>query len=459
MFGSKSIALAGGQGDYEPLVKEIARFLKTGRAPVSSNETIEIYTFMEAADESKRQGGKPVTMESVLKKARAINAKGRSANLPGANVWDRFRGPNGTGTVVDRDVPVTFSTKENVVWKIALPGHGNSSPIVWGNHLFVQSAGKDGSLRTLSCLDAAGGKTLWERSIPGVPVRIRADSSSASSTPTTDGKAVYVSFWDGRHVHLAAYDFQGQKLWGNDLGLFNSQHGAGASPILYKDLVILANDMDKDDFDTKVPNARPATVLAFNKRTGSLVWESPRAAERACYSAPFLVHRPGASEPALVITSTTAVTGYNPENGTILWEAKGWQNHALKSPMRTVASPALAGDVLCVCSGGDAGRFAIGLAIPGPLANEAPQRLWENRKDFSYVPSPVARGDYFYFVNDAGFAGCYQARTGKRLWLERLGEAGFTASPLVINGKVYAASAAGEVFVFAAEPVFQLLAQ
>ncbi len=157
-----------------------------------------------------------------------------------------------------------------------------------------------------------------------------------------------------------------------------------------------------------------------------------------CYSAPFLLHRPGKSEPDLVITSTTAVTGYNPENGTILWEAKGWQNHALKSPMRTVASPALAGDVLCVCSGGDAGRFAIGLVIPGEASKQPPQRLWENRKDFPYVPSPVARGDYFYFVNDAGFAGCYHARTGKRLWFERLADGGFTASPLVINGKVYA---------------------
>ncbi len=119
VFGSKGIALAGGQGDYEPLVKEIARFLKTGIAPVSSNETIEIYTFMEAADESKRQGGKPVAMESVLQKARAINAKKRLGGMLGANTWDRFRGPNGTGTVIDKDVPVTFNSKENVVWKVA----------------------------------------------------------------------------------------------------------------------------------------------------------------------------------------------------------------------------------------------------------------------------------------------------------------------------------------------------
>jgi outer membrane protein assembly factor BamB len=127
--------------------------------------------------------------------------------------------------------------------------------------------------------------------------------------------------------------------------------------------------------------------------------------------------------------------------------------------MRTVASPALAGDVLCVCSGGDAGRFAIGLTLPGAGSTDMPQRAWENRKDFPYVPSPVARGEHVYFVNDAGFAGCFHARTGKRVWFERLTDSGFHASPLVIDGKVYATSVVGDIYVFAAEPTFRLLAR
>jgi outer membrane protein assembly factor BamB len=378
--------------------------------------------------------------------------------LTGADHWDRFRGPNGTGSVDDKDVPLTFSATDNVLWKTALPGAGNGSPIVWGQRLFLQTSSKDSKLRTLLCLDTVGGKILWQRSIAGVPVTIRADSSSASSTPTTDGEAVYVSFWDGRNVIVSAYDFEGAKLWSKDLGPFNSQHGAGASPILYKDRLILANDMDKDDFYTKVPNERPSMLIALDKRTGRLLWETPRKAERACYSAPFLLHKPGQAQPELVITSSTAVTGYDIQTGSKLWEAKGWQEHALKSPMRTVASPVLAGSVLCVCSGGDAGRFAIGLALPAPGHTEGPERLWGNRKDFPYVPSPVARGDYFYFVNDVGMAGCYHARTGKRVWLERLTDAAFTSSPLLISGKIYAASTAGDVFVFAAEPAFRLLA-
>jgi outer membrane protein assembly factor BamB len=384
---------------------------------------------------------------------------GERAKQPTSAFWERFRGPNGTGTTDDKDVPLTFGAHENVIWKVALPGAGNSSPVVWGKHLFLQTASNDGKQRSLLCLDTTDGAIRWQKSISAESAKIRADSSLASSTPTTDGKAVYVSFWDGKRILISAYDFQGAALWSKDLGSFNSQHGAGASPILYKDKLILANDMDKDDFTTRVPNERPSMLVALDRQTGRLVWETPRVAERACYSAPFLRYRSGQKEPELVVTSTTAVTGYNVTTGAKLWEAPGWQKHAVSVPMRTVASPALAGDILCVCSGGDAGRFAIGLALPGSGSTDAPQLLWENRKDFPYVPSPVTRGEHIYFVNDAGLAGCYEARTGKRVWFERLATTGFHSSPLVINGKVYATSSAGDVYVFAAEPAFRLLAR
>jgi outer membrane protein assembly factor BamB len=373
--------------------------------------------------------------------------------------WERFRGPNGSGTSNDKNIPLKFGVNENLIWKAELPGVGNSSPIVWGKHIFLHAASKDGKQRSLICLDAADGKVRWQKSIPAQTAKIRLDSSLASSTPTTDGKAVYVSFWDGKGIIVSAFDFQGELLWSKELGPFNSQHGAGASPILYKDKLLFANDMDKDDFHTKVPNARPSMLIALDKLTGKLVWETPRTAERACYSAPFLLQRPGQKEPELVVTSTTAVSGYNLENGARLWEAKGWQEPFGKGPLRTVASPALVGDILCVCSGGDAGRYAIGLALPGAGSSDPAQRVWENRKDLPYVASPLARGEHFYFVNDAGLAGCCVARTGKRVWFERLAEAGFYASPLLIDGKMYAASSVGDVYVFAAEPTFRLLAR
>lgn len=373
--------------------------------------------------------------------------------------WERFRGPNGTGTSNDKNVPLTFGPGENILWKVELPGAGNSSPVVWDKYLFLHSASNDSKLRSLLCIDTTDGKIRWQKSIPATGAKIRADSSLASSTPTTDGKAVYVSFWDGKDILVSAYNFQGDAIWTKNLGTFNSQHGPGASPILYRDTLILANDMDKDDFTTKVPNARSSMLIALEKRTGRLVWETPRAAERTCYSAPFLLHRPGQQEPELVVTSTTAVTGYNVVTGAKLWEAKGWQQHAVSVPMRTVASPALVGDVLCVCSGGDSGRFAIGLDLASLGRADAPQRAWENRKDFPYVPSPVAREEHVYFVNDIGMAGCYHARTGERVWFERLASTGFHSSPLLIDGKIYVTNVAGNVYVFAAEPTFRLLAR
>src|ERR1700677_676418 len=129
------------------------------------------------------------------------------------STWDRFRGPNGAGTTDDKNIPLTFGAKENIIWKVALPGAGNSSPIVWGKHLFVQSASSDGKQRSLLCLDTVDGAIRWQKSIAAESTRIRADSSLASSTPTTDGKAVYVSFWDGKDIRLAAYDFKGEALW------------------------------------------------------------------------------------------------------------------------------------------------------------------------------------------------------------------------------------------------------
>jgi len=372
--------------------------------------------------------------------------------------WERFRGPNGAGISDDKNTPVKFGPNENLIWKADLPGAGNSSPIVWGKQVFIHTTSGDGKLRGLICIDAGTGKIRWQKNIPGVPAKIRADSSFASSTPTTDGKAVYVAFWDGKNVVLKAYDFDGESLWTKELGVFNSQHGPGASPILYREMLIFANDMDKDDFTTKVPNDRPAILMALDKRTGKLVWETPRVAERACYSAPFFLRRAGQKAPDLVVTSTTAVTGYDVNTGTKLWEAKGWQGPFGKGPLRTVASPALVGDVLCICSGGDAGRYTIGLQLPGADTDQ-PKRVWENRKDFPYVPSPLANGEHFYFVNDAGLAGCYHARTGKRVWFERLSESGFYASPLLIDGKIYATNSSGDVYVFAAEPTFKVLAR
>ena len=165
-----------------------------------------------------------------------------------ADNWERFRGPNGAGISSDKNIPVRFSTTENVRWKVKIDGTGHSSPIVWGDRLFLQIASPDASERSLLCIDAKAGKEIWKRSIKATRPNqsLRPDTSLASATAATDGEAVFIPFWDGKDIIMTAYNFQGDKLWDRNLGEFVSQHGAGASPILYKDLLIFS--VDKDAF-------------------------------------------------------------------------------------------------------------------------------------------------------------------------------------------------------------------
>jgi outer membrane protein assembly factor BamB len=373
-----------------------------------------------------------------------------------ADNWERFRGPNGSGISNDKNIPLKFNATDGVLWKSRIPGDGNSSPIVWGDRLFVHYASLDGAERFLLCIDAITGKQLWERSIPGTKAKIRTDSSLASATPTTDGEAVFVPFWNGEDIIMLAYNFKGDKLWERNLGQFVSQHGAGASPILYKDLVIFS--MDKDaHYDTVkkgklVPD--PATLYALDKKTGKTVWEKPREALRACYSVPFILERPG-SVPELVVTSTTAITSYDPASGKANWN---WQWTFPGSPLRTIAATAYADGVLAAFSGADGNRFAVGIDLTGQDKGTVPKQVWQDKKHFPYVTSPIAKGEHIYFVNDVGFAGCFHARTGKEMWYQRL-SGNVYASPIMIDGKIYAATDAGDVYVIAAATTFKQLAR
>jgi outer membrane protein assembly factor BamB len=362
-----------------------------------------------------------------------------------AGNWTRFRGPNGTGVAEDTDIPVQFSDK-NILWKAPIPGDGNSSPVVWGNHIFLQTSLDRGKERALLCLDADTGKILWTRNIPGKFVKLPMPGSSlASSTPATDGEAVFISFWDGQDIILKAFTFKGEEIWSRNFGEFVSQHGPAASPIVYKDRLFLANDMDGK-----------STLYALNKRTGETIWEMPREGFRTCYSVPFLLDRPGVAT-ELVVTSTTGITGYNPDSG-----KKNWEWHwkwSSKRPLRTVASPVVHEGMLFACSGDGGGdRHMVALRLPEGTNGKATQ-LWENKKTFPYVPCPLARGEHLYIINDKGLAGCFHAKTGKQVWFERLPDSSFSSSPLLVGDKMYAVSDQGDVYVFAAEPTYQLLAK
>jgi outer membrane protein assembly factor BamB len=365
-----------------------------------------------------------------------------------ADNWPRFRGPNGTGVTADPNVPLQWNDKEGVAWKTPLPGTGNSSPVVWGEHVFVQSATEDGKERMLLCLSAADGKILWSRSIPGVPFKfVNKYNTYASCTPAVDGERVYNIFWDGVGETVHAYDFKGNLLWQYNLGPFKSQHGAGASPIVYDGKVIINHDQDG-----------AAVVIALDAKTGKPVWQAKREGVRVCYSVPFLLERPG--EPVqLIVASTPGITAYNPADGTELWTYH-WTFSGMR--LRTVGSPLYHQGLIFATSGDGSGlRHMIAVKAGGKGDVSQTHLAWQSqdRALLPYVPTILAHGDHLYYVNDAGLACCVEAKSGKVVWKERMGGE-VSASPVLIDGKVVAVDREGEVYVFAASPAgFKLLAK
>jgi len=369
-----------------------------------------------------------------------------SAEPTSAASWPRFRGPNGTGIATDKDIPVQWTDKDGVLWKTPIPGLGNSSPIVWNDRVFLQSATGDGKQRLLLCLKAADGRILWSQPVPGSKAHINPKNSLASSTCATDGERVYTMFWDGTNVSVDAFNFEGKHLWKCDLGRFSSQHGPGTSPIVYADKVIIANDQDG-----------AATVYALDARDGKIAWQAPRHPFRACYSVPFLLEKPG--QPAeLIVASTAGITSYDPNNGSEKWSYT-WTFTGMA--LRTVASPVY-GDGLVFANSGDGSGarhlIAVKVGSKGDVTGTNLAWEWKKNQPFPYVPTMLTWERHLYFVGDKGEAGCVVAQTGDPVWTHKFDTA-VTASPVLIDGKIYVVSEDGDVYVYPAATNFKLLAK
>jgi outer membrane protein assembly factor BamB len=355
--------------------------------------------------------------------------------LTGAD-WARFRGPNGTGTSTDKDVPIQW-TKKEILWKTSLPGTGHSSAIVVKGKVFLLTATP--KERLLLCFDADSGKQLWSKAAPGGNGKMdNKRSSLASSTPCSDGERVYSVFWDGKRVGLFACDFTGKQLWQNDLGPFTSQHGPGFSPIVHNGKVIVNNDQDGS-----------AVLQAFHAKDGKPAWEVTRPAFRACYSTPFLYEQ-GAKGTELIVTSTAGISGYNPADGSEVWKYT-WSFPGMA--LRTVASSVAADGIVIAASGdgsGARGMIAVKLGGTGDVTKS--HLAWEKDRATPYVPCLLAHQGYLYSINDKGVVSCYETSSGKEVWIHRLG-VDVTSSPLLIDGKVYIIGEKGDVFVFEATPI------
>ncbi|MFO0877811.1 MAG: PQQ-binding-like beta-propeller repeat protein [Gemmataceae bacterium] len=370
--------------------------------------------------------------------------------------WPRFRGPDGLGISTDTEVPLEWNEKKNLRWKTALPGPGSSSPVVWGDRIFVTcytgygdgSEGKPNDLRRhLLAIRRDDGKVLWSREVaPDAPEDAYrgylTQHGYASSTPAVDAEHVYVFF--GK-TGVLAFDHEGNSKWKTSVGTrsANRRWGSAASLLLYRDLVIVNASEES------------RAIKALDCKTGKQVWEAEGRKLELCYGTPILVETEGGRQ-ELVVALPGEVWGLHPDSGKLRWYAR--------TDLEGNVSPSVvAHNGIIFATGGYPGTYTVAIRAGGRGDVTASHLLW-SVNDASYVPSPVAHGEHLYLFNDQGVAICLEATTGKQVHRVRMpGVAeGRTArpvyaSPLRIHDRLIAVTRTAGTFVVTATPKLERL--
>ena len=356
-----------------------------------------------------------------------------------AQEWTRFRGPNGSGISDAKTIPTTWNERD-LNWKIQLPGVGHSSPVLWGEQIFLTSNDEKAGKRSVLCLNATDGTIAWRRDFDLVPFERHQYNSLASATPAVEADRVYVAWNTPEHYTLMAFDHNGKTIWERDLGAFKSQHACGSSPIIYKDTVILDSDQDGD-----------SAIFAVDKRSGEIRWKVPRKIAVTAYSTPCLYEVKG-KKPAIIFNSQAhGITAIDPENGKVLWE------YANAFDKRTVSSPFIAsGLIMGSCGSGGGGNYVVAIR-PGD-GEKKPELAYEIRRSAPYVPTPVSVGDLLFLWGDSGILSCVHGPSGEIKWQERV-SGDFFGSPVYVDGRLICVSATGEVVVVEASDQFRPLAR
>ncbi len=375
--------------------------------------------------------------------------------------WARWRGPSENG-MARGDAPTEWSDTKNVAWRTPIPGRGFSSPVIWGDRMFVTTAVPTGNTAPLGapqqragggssagqehkfvvmCLDRNTGKVLWEHvAIVATPHEGYHNryGSFASNSPITDGKHVY-AFFGSRGLYV--YTLAGKLVWQKDfppLRMANA-FGEGSAPTLDGDTLYVAQDHQGDSF-----------LLALDRNTGKEIWRVARD-ERSSWSQPVMLSHNGRKQ--LVVSATNRVRAYDPVTGKVIWECGGLGSNVIPAP---VAS----GGVVHVMSGHrNPFAMAIRLGREGDLTG-TDAVVWTNDRGNSYTASPVLYDNKLYFITDNGLLNCFNALTGEVYYRQqRLPKPyNFKASPVGANGKLYLATEDGDVVVVKMGETFEVLA-
>ncbi len=365
-------------------------------------------------------------------------------SLP-AQEWTRFRGPNGTGVSQAKNIPVSW-TPEDYLWKTDLPGVGHSSPVVWGDRLFLLSADVETAERLVMAIDVHNGQIIWQRKFASTPHHLHPRNTFASSTPTVDDQRVYVAWSTPEQVFLRTLDHDGNDVWTRELGRWVSQHGFGASPILFEDLVILNNSQQAQQLD---PGQQPgqSQVMAFERRSGEPRWSTPRTATSASYSTPCIYPGPRGAPWLLGCNTGEGIYCLDARTGRPIWNNEVFR-------MRTVASPMVVGNLVLGSngSGGFANNYLMAVSM------DTGEEVYGPIKHAAYVATPIVYEGLVFTYYDSGFVHCFDGLTGEKVWEKRLSR-GFSGSPVLVGDKLYCIDDQGDVLVLAANRQFQELAR
>lgn len=375
-----------------------------------------------------------------------------------AEDWPGWRGPRGDGTSRETDIPVRWdgASGENIAWKAAIPGKGHSSPIIVGDRVLLTTFLEETNERVLLCLDRRSGAERWRQTVFTGPVEtMHALNSSASSTPASDGGAVYVTFLsvDGRTVPapnvgtprpvtpgeivVASYDLDGGENWIVTFGEFISAHGFASSPVLFENLVIVNGDHDGTSY-----------ITALDKSDGRIVWNVPRRHGIRSYCTPLI--REAAGRTQMLVSGSNSIVSFDPRDGSEHWSIEG-------PTEQFVASMVDNGEWFFMAAGFPTYHV---MALRPDAAGDAAEGhvAWHVTNAACYVPSPVVVGNYLLVADDRGTGNCFDTRTGERLWQARLGRH-FSPSLVTAGGLVYFLGDDGAAKIVKPGPELEVVAE
>ncbi len=365
-----------------------------------------------------------------------------------AQEWTRFRGPNGQGVGSAATIPVKWS-EGDYAWKIKLAGGGHSSPIVWGDKVFVTSGDSKAKKGIVQAFGVADGKQLWKREyVLGAFTALSSLNSYASGTPCVDADGIYILWQTENESFLVALDHEGEDIWRSTFAGVYTQHGPGKSTIVSGDIVVFGHEQRIND------KGLQGAWIAVDRKTGKTRWTIERTnTTNISYSTPCLYPTDGPAANLVFASHAHGMTAVEPLTGKIVWEADS------AFPKRVVSSPVIAGDCLLgTCGQGGAGYHLIAIKAPSKGSSTPPKVAYTVKgAPAAYVPTSLAKDGLLFTFHDRGDVSCLRAATGEVLWSERPGGR-FYGSPVWVAGRLYCINRKGQVVVLRASAEYELLA-